>query len=214
MKSEEMSVGVGRRTFLANTAAAALFAGLPAIARADDDLSLEMVLRDPAAPVSGNLNGKLIMVAFLDYNCPWCKKTAEPMHDAVTKDGDVRLVYKDWPIITKDSEEGARLVLAAKYQDRYDLAHQTLMAIKTPKVPADDMRAALRAVDIDFARLEADLKAHDAEITELLGRNYKQAVSLGLSGTPAFIIGKFLIPGAIQSVEEFDGVFAQAREQG
>lgn len=213
MKNELEIPALGRRAFLQTSVVAAAVAAVPAIALADEDLSLEMVLRDPAAPVTGNPMGNLTVVAFLDYNCPWCKKAAAPMHEAVAKDGGVRLVYKDWPIITKDSETGARLALAAKYQNRYDAAHEALMAIKTPKVKADEMVETLRKTkDIDFARLESDLKAHDAEISSLLERNYKQAMSLGLNGTPAFIFGKYLVPGAIQTVDEFASLFAQARQ--
>jgi protein-disulfide isomerase len=204
---------IGRRAFIQTSVVMAAAAAVPTMAFADDDLSLEMLLRDPAAPVTGNPQGNLTMVAFLDYNCPWCKKAAVPMHDAVAKDGQVRLVYKDWPIITKDSETGARMALAAKYQDRYDAAHEALMAIKTPKVKAAEMVETLRNTKaIDFARLEGDLRTHDAEISTLLERNYKQAMSLNLNGTPAFIFGKYLVPGAIQTVDEFASLFAKARQ--
>lgn len=92
--------GLRRRAFLLGSLSAVSAAAFPAAASANS-LRLEMILRDPAAPVSGNPTGKLTMVTFLDYNCPWCKKTAVPMRDAVLKDGDIRVVYKDWPIITK-----------------------------------------------------------------------------------------------------------------
>ncbi|WP_313615830.1 DsbA family protein [Rhizobium sp.] len=204
--------GLRRRAFLLGSLSAVSAAAFPAAASANS-LRLEMILRDPAAPVSGNPAGKLTMVTFLDYNCPWCKKTAIPMRDAVLKDGDIRVVYKDWPIITKDSVEGARLALAANYQGGYEIVHHALMAIKARRAEADEMRAAVRATAIDFARLESDLKSRAAEINALIERNHEQAMSLQLTGTPAFIIGKFLVPGAIRSAEEFTSLFEKAREQ-
>ncbi len=215
MRNEIEMRTLGRRTFLQISVLAVAAAAVPAIALADDDLGLEMILRDPAAPVTGNPMGNLTVVTFLDYNCPWCKKTAVPMREAVSKDGGVLLVYKDWPIITKDSVDGARLALAAKYQDRYDAVHEALMAIKTPKVKVDQMRDVVRNTDgVDFARLEDDLAKYEAEISALLKRNDDQARSLGLRGTPAFIVGKYLVPGAIQSADEFTDLFAKARQQG
>lgn len=204
--------GLGRRAFLLGSISVVSAVASPAAA-SPNGLKLEMILRDPAAPVSGNPAGKLTMVAFLDYNCPWCKKTAVPMSNAVSADGDVRMVYKDWPIITPDSVEGARLALAAKYQDGYHIVHDALMAIKTPKVKADEMRDTVRATSIDFARLERDMKSKATEIDDLLARNHEQAMSLQLTGTPAFIIGKFLVPGAVQSAEAFTDLFKRAREQ-
>jgi protein-disulfide isomerase len=77
------------------------------------------ILNDPAAPVAGNPKGDLTIVVFFDYNCPFCKK-AEPNLDRLVKaDGKIRLVYKDWPILSEASIRGAQLVLAAKYLDEY-----------------------------------------------------------------------------------------------
>mgnify|MGYP001042647305 FL=1 len=213
MRSETAIPALGRRAFLQASVVAAAVAAIPAVASANDDVDLEMILHDPAAPVTGNLMGNLTMVTFLDYNCPWCKKAAVPMREAVVKDGGVRLVYKDWPIITRDSVDGARLALAAKYQGRYDAVHEALMAIKTPKAKAGEMRDAVeRTTGVDFARLQDDLAKHEAEIAALLERNGRQAMSLGLNGTPAFIVGKYLVPGAIQSVDAFTDLFAKARQ--
>ena len=63
------------------------------------DVSKEMILNDPAAPVSGNPRGDLTIVNFTDYNCPYCKKAAPDLDRVVKEDGKIRLVYKDWPVI-------------------------------------------------------------------------------------------------------------------
>lgn len=149
------------------------------------------ILHDPDAPTTGNPKGDVTIVAFLDYNCPFCKKSAPDLDRIVKEDGNVRLVYKDWPVLTEASIYGAQLALAAKYQGRYDLVHHALMAIPGRKIEKDRMLEAVTASGIDMKRLQADLQAHADDITALLRRNLSQADSLGLQGTPTYLIGPF-----------------------
>ncbi len=178
--------------------------------RAAEDLSKEMILNDPAAPVAGNPSGDVTIVAFLDYNCPFCKKAAPDLERAVKTDGRVRLVYKDWPILTEASKYGARAALAAKYQGKYQEVHNALMAIPGRKITEDQMRKAIATSAVDIAQMEKDMKAHAAEIDAVLDRNLAQADGLGLQGTPVFLIGSFMVPSVL-SYEEFQKVIAEAR---
>ncbi len=155
------------------------------------DVDVKGILHDPDAPTTGNPKGDVTIVAFLDYNCPFCKKSAPDLDRIVKEDGKVRLVYKDWPVLTEASIYGAQLALAAKYQGKYDLAHHALMAIPGGKIGEDKMLEAVRASGVDMNRLQADLQAHADDITALLRRNLSQADSLGLQGTPTFLIGPF-----------------------
>jgi protein-disulfide isomerase len=176
----------------------------------DADTMRDAILNDPAAPVAGNPKGDLTIVAFFDYNCPFCKK-AEPNLDRVVKtDGKIRLVYKDWPILSEASIRGAQLVLAAKYQGKYDVAHQALMNIPGTKISADQMREAIKASGIDMDRMDADLAAHADEITALLRRNLAQADSLGLQGTPAYLVGQYKVTSAL-NYDGFQRAVADAR---
>jgi protein-disulfide isomerase len=77
----------------------------------------------PTRRPPGNPKGDGTIVAFLDYNCPFCEKSEPDLERIVKEDGRVRLVYKDWPALTEASIYGAQLALAAKYQGEYDLAH-------------------------------------------------------------------------------------------
>jgi protein-disulfide isomerase len=178
----------------------------------DPDLSSAAILNDPAAPVAGNPNGNLTIVTFFDYNCPFCKKAEPSLERVVKEDGHIRLVYKDWPILTKPSVYGAQLALAAKYQGKYDAVHAALMAIPGTKIPEDQMLAAVRASGVDMNQLDADLKTHGDEITALLRRNLAQADSLGLQGTPAYIVGRYKVTSAL-TYEGFKRVVADARAQ-
>lgn len=202
-------VTMGRRTVLAGMVALAA-TGLvtPAIA---DDTSAEMILSDPHAPVGGNPDGDLTIVSFFDYNCPFCKRTVEPLNTVIASDGQIRHVYKDWPILTPASVYGAKLALAAKYQGRYEEAYGALMAIEGGRVSEERMRKALGDADLDLVRLEADAQAKDAEITALLQRNNAQAEGLGLRGTPVFLIGQFLVASALDE-QGFRQVVTDARE--
>ena len=155
------------------------------------DVSKEMILNDPAAPVAGNPKGDVTIVAFLDYNCPFCKKSAPDLDRVVKEDGKIRLVYKDWPVIRPTSIDGAMMALAAKYQGKYDVAHHALMGIPGVGVPKDKMRQGLQYAGIDMARLDADMKAKSAEIDALIKRNMAQADAIGFSGTPAYLVGPF-----------------------
>ena len=99
----------------------------------DSNTSSEAILNDPLAPGGGNPKGNLTIVTFFDYNCPFCKKAEPDLERVVKEDGQICLVYKDWPILTKASVYGARMALAAKYQGKYDAVHSALMAIPGPK---------------------------------------------------------------------------------
>lgn len=174
-----------------------------------DDASKEMILNDPAAPVSGNPKGDVTIVVFADYNCPFCKKAAPDLDRAVREDGKIRLVYKDWPVIRPTSIDGAMMALAAKYQGKYDVAHHALMGIPGAGVPKEKMRDGLRSAGIDMARLDADLQTHSAEIDAVLKRNMAQADALGLAGTPAFLVGPFRT--STLDYQGFKQVIADAR---
>ena len=195
-----------RRTFLRLAALAAL---APRAAAAAVDV--EEILNDPTTPVGGDPKGDVTIVAFLDYNCPNCKQAAPGLAKVVADDRHIRLVYKDWPILTKASLDGAKFALAAKYQDKYEPAHAAMMALKGAS-DAAAMRAAVLAAGVDAARLDADLTAHGADIADLIKRNNDEATSLGLEGTPVFLIGPFKVAAAID-YDEFKRVVGEARER-
>jgi protein-disulfide isomerase len=166
-----------------------------------DGIDVDEVLHDPDAPVAGNPKGDVTIVAFLDYNCPFCKHAAPDLAKLIATDHGVRLVYKDWPILTPASTYGARLALAAKYQGKYDAVHAALMAIPGRRIPEEQMRRAIEGAGVDMGRLDADAKARAPEIDALLKRNLAEADALGLEGTPVFLIGPYKIAQAL----DFDG---------
>jgi protein-disulfide isomerase len=184
-------------------------ANAPAFA-APGPIDVDAILNDPATPTVGDPAGDVTIVAFMDYNCPFCKKSSPDLEKFVDDDGKVRLVYKDWPILTNASVTGAHLALAAKYQDKYREAHVAMMNIRGQKIDDASLLAAVKTTGIDMAKLDADLKAHDADISTLLKRNMSEADLLELKGTPVFLIGPFKVAKALD-YDEFKATVADFR---
>jgi len=186
-------------------------ASLVGRAAASSGVDIYAILDDPDAPVGGNPIGDVTIVAFVDYNCPFCKRSEPDLQRLVAADGRLRLVYKDWPILARSSVYGARLALAAKYQGNYDFAHATLMALRG-RSSESAMRDAVAAAGVDMTKLDGDLDANAEAIADLIRRNAAQADALGLQGTPVYLIGPYLVAAALNYVG-FADVVAKFRAQ-
>ena len=182
----------------------------PALAQGDDVLTEALVLRDPDVPATGNLEGDVNIVEWFDYNCPYCRKIAPEISQVVQDDGKVRMVLKDWPILGEVSKFGARMALAAKYQDKYMTAHEAMIGVSS-KLTEPRIRELLDGAGIDMDRLNRDATANAKAIDSILARNNDQAIAFGFKGTPSFIVGKFRVPG-ILTMAQFEMVIADARK--
>ncbi|MFQ5467707.1 MAG: DsbA family protein, partial [Kiloniellaceae bacterium] len=162
---------------------------------------------DPDAPVLGNPEGDVVVVEFFDYNCPYCRRVASLLRTTVAEDGNVRLVMKEFPILGPQSVIAARAALAAARQDKYEEFHFALM-----EGPGDLSETRLNRValdlgmDLDLMRIDMNLP----EINTMLRRNRELGTTLSIDGTPAFVIGDTLIPGAIDKAT-LKRLIAQAR---
>lgn len=166
-------------------------------------------LDDPDGPSGGAARGSLIMAVYTDYRCPACRQSHRALHRAVADDGDVRLIYKDYPVFGAVSEAAAGLAIAADYQGRYAALHDRLMTGPASVEPFD-IRAAITAVGGDWQQLQQDRATHAAAIAQRLSRIATEAFGLGIAGTPAYLIGPILVNGALD-VAEFAELFRQAR---
>jgi protein-disulfide isomerase len=175
----------------------------------DDTLSRDAVLRDPEIPVLGNPQGDLTVVEYFDYQCPFCKKLAPQIAQVVRDDGKIRLVLKDWPIFGAVSKSAAQLALAAKYQNKYQEAHDALISAKE-KLSDVNIAELLTKAGVDVEKARQDLQAHEKTIDDLLARNDKQADAFGFQGTPGFIVGFFRVPGVVE-MKVFKQIIADAR---
>lgn len=203
-----------RRTFGILSAGALGINFVPGLAWGQDDagnvLAEGAVLRDPDVPVTGNAGGDLTIVEYFDFNCPYCRKLAPELAQVVQDDGKVRLVYKDWPILGPVSIVASRMALAAKYQDKYVAAHDALMGTAS-KLTEPRIRELLASAGVDVDRASRDLETNARAIDAILARNNAQARAFGFNGTPAFIIGKFRVPGAL-TMADFEQAIADARK--
>ncbi|WP_210243914.1 DsbA family protein [Bradyrhizobium guangdongense] len=205
-----------RRGALTLIGASALLAGLSArpglAATSDDDevLTEAKVLRDPDVPVAGNADGDITIVEWSDYNCPYCRKLEPELRQVIQDDGKVRLVMKDWPILGPVSVTAARMALAAKFQDKYNQAHDAMIGVSSRLTEAR-INELLAGAGVDMDRLKRDLPARAKDIDAILKRNNDQAEAFGFRGTPSFIVGKFRVPGVL-SMADFEHAIADARK--
>lgn len=154
------------------------------------------VLNDPGSPAAGAATPDVTVVIFTDYQCPVCKRTDPALSRLMAIDPNVRVVWKDWPIRGPASDLAARTALAAHRQGGYLEVHDALMAARGQLSPPRIADVA-REAGADPVRLAADLRAHARAIDAQLGRHRLQAFSLGLQGTPTYLVGPFLIQGGL-----------------
>ncbi|QOZ31274.1 DsbA family protein [Bradyrhizobium sp. CCBAU 53421] len=210
-KSPLDNAGATRRDALGLVGAGiALLAARGARAEDDNVLTEEQVLRDPDIPVIGNPKGDITIVEWFDYNCPYCRKLAPELRQVVQDDGKVRLVLKDWPILGPVSKVAARMALAAKYQDKFDVAHEAMISVNS-RITEPRIAELLSGAGLDMDRLKKDLDANAKAIDAILARNNEQAMAFGFNGTPSFIVGKYRVPGVL-SMDQFEQVIADARK--
>lgn len=139
-----------------------------------------------------NPNGTITVTEFFDYRCGYCKIAATEMADIIAKNPDVRVVFKEFPIFGEQSDETAAIMLTDLAKPKTLELHERLMAEKSLNDAAIDRH--LRAVGIDPAA--ARKAAQAPAIQQQLVDTHELAASLGINGTPAFVIGDTLISGA------------------
>ncbi|WP_416900009.1 MAG: DsbA family protein [Minwuia sp.] len=166
-------------------------------------------LDDPTGRfTAGNPDGDVTIVEFFDYRCGYCKRVMPSLFDEVAKDGGVKLVFKEFPVLGEDSVRAARAAIAAARQDRYYDMHLALMQTRGDLSEQKIMSIA-GDLGLDTAKLKDDMRA--PEVEEELARNYELAQILNIRGTPGFVIGDELVPGAI-SAQQFRDLIQRARD--
>ncbi len=155
----------------------------------------EELKNDPASPVAGNPKGDVTLVEFFDYQCGYCKAVHADTRKLIDSDGKLRFVYKEFPILGPASVTAARAALAAHRQGKYAELHNALMENRGQLDDDKIMRIAGSVGGLDLERLKKDMQA--PEIQASLEKNLRLAQELNIRGTPAFVIGDQIMPGAI-----------------
>uniref|UniRef100_UPI003260D57C DsbA family protein n=1 Tax=Planktomarina sp. TaxID=2024851 RepID=UPI003260D57C len=111
---------------------------------------------DPNAPNLGNPEGDVTVVEFFDYNCPYCRSAGQTVQALLAADKNIRVIYREWPILGDDSVIAARAALAAREQGKYEAFHWALMNGEGRVTEALILKVA-RDLGMDVAQLEADM---------------------------------------------------------
>jgi len=170
------------------------------------------IYRSPGAPVAGNPSGDIPVVEFFDYNCGYCKRAFQDLAKLVQQDPKVKLVLKELPILSKASEEAARVALAASMQGKYWPVHQALLSIRGEVNEQTGLKA-VEKLGLDMARLRKDMASE--AVTSEIRRVRELAQRMGIQGTPHFLVGDRAIPGAPGNLlEQIQGHVAELRKTG
>ena len=173
----------------------------------------QTLLNAPHSFVVGNPSGDVTLVEFFDYNCGYCKQALADMRMLLKADPNLRVVLKDFPVLGPDSVEASRVALAAGKQlqgERLFDYHVKLMDNRG-RVNGERALSVAKDLGLDMARLQKDMQGQDVQAA--LQENMGLADKLSLSGTPAFIIGDQVIPGAV-GLAPLKQVVANVRQCG
>ena len=161
--------------------------------------------------VLGNPKGDVTLVEFFDYNCGFCKGALPTLVDLMKDDTKLKVVLKEFPVLGPGSVEAAKVAVAVRMQDKsgkkYLDFHQKLLG---GRGQADKARAlaVAKEVGMDMARLEKDMASDEARVS--LEESLKLAETLGLNGTPSYVVGDDVVIGAV-GMEALRGKIAMAR---
>jgi len=149
------------------------------------------------------------IVEFFDYQCPYCKRVFPAVQTLLKTDGNIRYVFKEFPILGPQSVVAARAALAAWKldRDRYVPFHTALMQSRG-RLSERKILDVAAEIGLDVERLRAAMA--DPGIDKVLARNAELARALDINGTPAFVIGEKVVPGAVD-LETLTALVSQAR---
>lgn len=159
--------------------------------------------------VGGNINGDITLVEFFDYNCGYCKKALITVEKLIKEDSNLRIIYKEFPILSETSFIAAKAAMASIKQGKYESFHHALLS-NSGALTEERIYEIARSVGLDEKQLIQDM------ISPVLERNIQInnsiANALGINGTPGFVIGNEIVPGAIP-YEELVRLIKKARRQ-
>lgn len=156
--------------------------------------NMDFLVSNPDSPFVGKEDAKNVIVEFFDYNCGYCKRALADVTKVLEENDDVKVIFKELPILSPDSEVAARYALAAHEQGKYFEFHKMLMEAKG-RLNEERILDIAKGLSLDIDKLKVD-KDSD-KISELLQKTREKSQEIGIRGTPAFIINQELVRGAI-----------------
>ena len=170
---------------------------------------LAKVRDDQGDPVMGNANGTITLYEFSDYNCGYCKRVFEPIQQLVRDNPDVRLVIKEFPILSQSSLVAAKAAIAAEMQGKFGDYHIAMMTYRGQITDAVVMRMAAQS-GVDIEQLKSDMES--PKTMAIIQRTREAAAALEINGTPGLVVGDTVVPGAI-GLDELVKLIAEERNK-
>jgi len=168
----------------------------------------EEIFRSPTSFVAGNPEGDVSVVAFFDYNCPYCREGAPALNKLIAADGKVRLVLKELPVLGKDSELVARIAQAAIPQGKYFELYERLITEPGRATKEKALRIA-SDLGLDTAKLEKDMQ--DQAVANAIAANERLADRLGVEGVPYYLVGDQAVPASDDLADRLVAAVAEIR---
>lgn len=171
----------------------------------------DQIFNDPGQVVLGNPNGDVTLVEFFDYNCGYCRSALPDLAVLLAEDPGLKVILKEFPILSNESIDAARIgVLVGEADVDYWTFHEALFSSRG-KV---DKAVALDAAgDLGLSPVNLELQMGEERVSKTIQTSYEIAQALGITGTPTYIIGNEIIPGAI-GVDDLRARIASMRECG
>ena len=154
----------------------------------------ELLANNFLDPIIGNPSADVIIYEFFDYNCGYCKSVYNTMLKVVERDKKIKFVLKEFPILSQSSVDAAYFALASNKQNLYPEFHSRIMQYRG-RITKEILFKTAENIGIDIDKLKEDLNSDDIKLT--IEKNKDLAKRLNINGTPSFVIGKKIIPGAI-----------------
>jgi protein-disulfide isomerase len=171
----------------------------------------EAIFEDTDHIVLGNPDGDVTLVEMFDYNCTYCRGALPDLATLLAEDPNLRVILKEFPILSKDSVDAARVAVAVSQEDvDYWAFHQALFQVRG-QVTGEVALAA--AKDLGLNPIELEMRMQSQPITDVIEKSYEIARTLNITGTPTYIIGDEVIPGAV-GIGELRARIANMRECG
>ncbi len=168
--------------------------------------TFDQLLAEPGDPTIGPADAPITIVEFFDYNCGFCKQANDWLFEQVDdRRGDIRVVFKEYPILAQSSLEASKAAIAADRQGKYREMHIALM--KAPELNEERIQTISKSIGLDEDQFAKDLA--DPSVLELVQRIYAEAEAVGVEGTPGFFVN-----GAFHNgfrVETMQALLADAR---
>jgi protein-disulfide isomerase len=171
----------------------------------------DKIFNDPGQVVLGNPEGDVTLVEFFDYNCGYCRNALPDLATLLAEDPNLRVVLKEFPILSNESIDAARVaVLVGEADVDYWTFHETLF---TSRAQVDKQVALAAAADLGLSPVSLELDMGTEAVSQTIQTSYEIAKALNITGTPTYIIGNEIIPGAI-GIDELRTRIANMRACG